>query len=136
MPSRSPGAAVRRKARSIGSKRSSAPCMAARVSNSCEHGCFHSSQMSTKSDADPFNVRISPDDILKFDGFRAQKREILTPKWLPTALRDRLLAAKDAAPVVTRRATAPGEDRIRGAGKSGFPSKKYRAAGEAPFPRC
>jgi hypothetical protein len=44
---------IRRKSKSIGSKRSSAPCTAARVSSSCEHGCFHSSQVSTKSDADP-----------------------------------------------------------------------------------
>jgi hypothetical protein len=32
-------------------------------------------------------VRISPVDILKFDGFRAQKREILTSRWIPTAAR-------------------------------------------------
>ena len=58
------GAAVRRKARSIGSKRSSALCSAARVSSSCEHGCFHSSQVSTKSDADPVKM---PSDIVRTD---------------------------------------------------------------------
>jgi hypothetical protein len=29
-------------------------------------------------------VRINLLDILKFDGFRAQKREILRPRWIPT----------------------------------------------------
>ena len=29
-------------------------------------------------------MRISPLDILKFDGFRAQKREILRSRWIPT----------------------------------------------------
>ena len=35
------------------------------------------SKPATENEAEPFNVRISSLDILKFDGFRAQKREIL-----------------------------------------------------------
>jgi hypothetical protein len=31
-------------------------------------------------------VRISPLDILKFDGFRDQKREIPGPRWIPTGV--------------------------------------------------
>jgi hypothetical protein len=34
--------------------------MAARVSSSCEHGCFDSNQASTKGDADPKAVSRSP----------------------------------------------------------------------------
>ena len=56
------------KARSIGSKRSSAPCTAARVSSSCEHGCFRSSQTSTKSDTDPRKLR--PDGVHMFGSLK------------------------------------------------------------------
>jgi hypothetical protein len=39
---------------------------------------------STKSEADPSNVRIFLVDILKFDGFFDAKFDILKPRWLPT----------------------------------------------------
>jgi hypothetical protein len=37
--------------------------MAARVSSSCEHGCFHSNQASTKSDADPGRLDLAVSDF-------------------------------------------------------------------------
>jgi hypothetical protein len=45
-------------------------------------------------------VRISPFDILKFDGFRAQKREILRSRWIPTAMRkpSSLISCSHCAP--------------------------------------
>jgi hypothetical protein len=65
----------------------------------------------------PFDLDLDPIDILKFRGFRAQKREILTSRWIPTP---RSLGSPPA----------PAQDRWRGAS----PPSSHLRGDAAPFP--